>query len=70
MDKSPKAELTYLDVVEISESMNKEIDPKQSQGYLEYLLTKFIKERTGVDFFEYQRTLVGTVEENFEIKTT
>lgn len=58
MDKSPKAELTYLDIVEISESMNKEISPKESQGYLEYLLIKFIKERTGVDFFEYQRTLV------------
>ena len=48
--------LTHEDIADITDDMNNEISgPKPSQGYLEYLLCRFIKERKGVDFYKEQR---------------
>lgn len=54
LSKNLNVVLNHMDIAEITELMNKEFseDPKPSQGYLEYLLCKAIREYKGVSLFE------------------
>lgn len=54
LSKNLSVVLNYTDVAEIAELMNKEFleGSRPSQGYLEYLLCKTIREYKNVDFFE------------------
>ena len=54
--KSPAVTLSYVDISEIANDINNEmINNKQtapSQGYMEYLLCKIIRDKFNVNFFE------------------
>ena len=54
LSKNLNVVLNHMDIAEITELMNKEFpeDSKPSQGYLEYLLCKAIREYKGVNLFE------------------
>ena len=54
LSKNSNIVLNHMDIAEIAELMNKEFseDSKPSQGYLEYLLCKAIREYKGVSLFE------------------
>ncbi len=51
--------LTHEDIADITNDMNNGWSgPKPSQGYLEYLLCRFIKNRKGIDFFRVQQVMM------------